>query len=75
MENLNGKTALVTGASRGIGVHIVEAFTREGVNVVGIARSEKGLKSTAETVSQNNGLFDYFVRNKLSKLMENIQEF
>lgn len=36
---LNGKTALVTGASRGIGLAITEALAAEGVRVVGAART------------------------------------
>lgn len=37
--HLSGKTALVTGASRGIGLAVAEALTREGVRVVGAART------------------------------------
>lgn len=36
---LSGKTAVVTGASRGIGLAIAQALTREGVRVVGAART------------------------------------
>ncbi|WP_433679307.1 SDR family oxidoreductase [Nocardia sp. CA-119907] len=36
---LAGKTAVVTGASRGIGLAITQALTREGVRVVGAART------------------------------------
>ncbi|MFF5126616.1 SDR family NAD(P)-dependent oxidoreductase [Streptomyces syringium] len=36
---LNGKTALVTGASRGIGLAIVRALTAEGVRVIAAART------------------------------------
>lgn len=59
MKNLNKKTAIVTGVSRGIGVHIVDALTRKGVDVLGIARSEEGMKATAEKVKDNSGTFDY----------------
>jgi NAD(P)-dependent dehydrogenase (short-subunit alcohol dehydrogenase family) len=37
--NIVGKTAVVTGASRGIGLAVARALTREGVRVVGAARS------------------------------------
>ncbi|MGH4031725.1 oxidoreductase [Actinomycetota bacterium Odt1-20B] len=37
--NLTGKTAVVTGASRGIGLATVRALTAEGVRVVGAART------------------------------------
>ncbi|MFI6521906.1 oxidoreductase [Spirillospora sp. NPDC050679] len=44
---LNGKTALVTGASRGIGLATVRALTAEGVRVAGAARTvTPGLKET-----------------------------
>ncbi|MFI0237877.1 SDR family NAD(P)-dependent oxidoreductase [Streptomyces sp. NPDC016845] len=36
---LNGRTALVTGASRGIGLAVVRALAAEGVRVVGAARN------------------------------------
>jgi NAD(P)-dependent dehydrogenase (short-subunit alcohol dehydrogenase family) len=37
--NLDSKTAVVTGASRGIGLAIVKGLVAEGVRVVGVARS------------------------------------
>lgn len=40
--NLNGKTALVTGASRGIGAAIASALIARGAFVVGTATSEAG---------------------------------
>ncbi len=36
---LAGKTAVVTGASRGIGLAVTKALTNEGVRVVGAART------------------------------------
>lgn len=38
MGSLEGKTAVVTGASRGIGAALVRAFLMEGASVVGAAR-------------------------------------
>jgi NAD(P)-dependent dehydrogenase (short-subunit alcohol dehydrogenase family) len=37
--NLEGKTAVVTGAGRGIGLAVAQALTNEGVRVVGAART------------------------------------
>ncbi|MFI5777435.1 oxidoreductase [Nocardia sp. NPDC051570] len=37
--DLSGKTAVVTGASRGIGLAVARALTEEGVRVVGAART------------------------------------
>jgi 3-oxoacyl-[acyl-carrier protein] reductase len=44
---MKGRTALVTGASRGIGAAIAAKFRAEGANVVGPARAELDLSSAA----------------------------
>ena len=41
---LDGKLALVTGASRGIGLAVAEALRRAGANVVGTSTTEEGAK-------------------------------
>jgi len=50
VSSLGGKTAVVTGASRGIGAGIAEALGREGVRVALVARSEAKLKEHAARI-------------------------
>ncbi len=42
--DLKGKTALITGASRGLGFAIAETFFKAGANLILIARNEEALK-------------------------------
>lgn len=50
---LNGKSALVTGASRGIGLAIADALAREGVNISICARNAADLKSAAAVLGKH----------------------
>lgn len=50
MESLQGKVAVVTGASRGIGLAIARALVAEGAKVVATARGEAGLSAARRDI-------------------------
>jgi len=52
---LDGRTALVTGASAGLGAGIAEAFALSGAEVVLMARSREALEAVAARISERGG--------------------
>ncbi|WP_200892618.1 SDR family NAD(P)-dependent oxidoreductase [Thalassospira sp. HJ] len=52
---LEGKTAIVTGASKGIGLAIAELYAEEGANVVLTARGKDLLDEVVEKIRKNGG--------------------
>ena len=52
---LNNKTAVITGASSGIGAAIAKLFAKEGASVVLGARRHDKLVETAEEISRFGG--------------------
>lgn len=54
MFSLEGKNALVTGASQGIGREIAKVFHSQGANIVISARSEDKLKNLKEELGGDN---------------------
>lgn len=49
--SLEGRTALVTGASKGLGAEICRVFANAGADIIATARDAGGLKDTAEAVA------------------------
>ncbi|WP_203247079.1 3-ketoacyl-ACP reductase [Sporosarcina beigongshangi] len=52
MQNLTGKTALITGAGRGIGRATAIAFAKEGIHVGLVGRTAAHLEEVAKELSQ-----------------------
>ncbi len=50
--NLRGKTALITGASKGIGRASAEMLAEEGANVILVSRTEADLKTAQEQIGK-----------------------
>lgn len=77
--NLAGKTALVTGASRGIGKEIALALGASGARVACIARSADKLKETVDQITAVGGAAEAFPLDvtdsaAVSKLVEELAE-
>ncbi len=52
MKTLQGRTALVTGASGGLGTHLARRLAREGMNVAVSGRREDALEAVAAELSE-----------------------
>lgn len=57
---LSGKTALITGASSGIGKETALTFARNGANLILISRNEEKLKKLSKDLEEFNVLVDYY---------------
>ncbi|MGB7335986.1 MAG: SDR family NAD(P)-dependent oxidoreductase [Salaquimonas sp.] len=55
MGKLDGKIALVTGASRGIGYHTALALAAQGAHVIALARTVGGLEELDDAIQQAGG--------------------
>ena len=55
MNNINGKTALITGASKGIGYETAIYLAEQGVNIVAMARSADALAELVGRITSAGG--------------------
>ena len=69
---LDGKTIMITGASRGIGRAVAESFARQGAKLLLTARQEDTLRHTAEELHALGAACKYFAAD-LSQ-MEAVRE-
>ena len=53
--DLSGRTAVVTGASRGLGEAMAKALAEAGARVALVARDVKRLESVRDAIGQNGG--------------------
>src|SRR4029078_2827489 len=58
-KRLQGKVAVVTGATGGIGEATAKLFLQEGASVMLIGRSAKKLRDTRERLGTNGNLADF----------------
>jgi NAD(P)-dependent dehydrogenase (short-subunit alcohol dehydrogenase family) len=77
---LAGKTAVVTGASQGIGFAVAQALAREGVKVALCARNEERINSAAESIRSEFGVTtvgvaaDVSVATDIDRLVQAVEE-
>lgn len=72
MDRWNGKVAIVTGASSGIGVAVAEGLVKRGVKVVGLARRVDRLQELASKLGKDKF---YFVQCDLRKEEDLLKAF
>ena len=69
MENnkYQGQTALITGASNGIGYELAKCFAKDGFNLVLVARTQEELEGVAKELTSQNNIRAYTIVADLMK--------
>jgi len=62
------QTALITGASTGIGVDLAECFARDGYDLILTARSESTLRDVAQRLSSTHGVQAHAIAQDLGEI-------
>ncbi|MBX2882085.1 MAG: SDR family oxidoreductase [Granulosicoccus sp.] len=60
MQDLGGKVAMITGASRGIGAAAAHTLSRYGASVLLLARTEKEIRQHSKVITDAGGKADAF---------------
>lgn len=63
-----GQTALITGASAGIGVDLAECFARDGYDLILTARSEGALQEVASRLASAHGVKTHVIAQDLGAI-------
>ena len=66
MFNFKGSTALITGASKGLGVTFAEELASRGADLVLIARSRDALQTLAARLTAKYGVKSYVIAADLA---------
>jgi short-subunit dehydrogenase len=67
MSTYTGKTALITGASSGIGAAFAQALAAQGANLILVARSEDKLRELATTLASQHSIRAEVIAADLSR--------
>jgi NAD(P)-dependent dehydrogenase (short-subunit alcohol dehydrogenase family) len=65
---LRGRTAVITGASKGIGKNVAMALAAEGANVVLLARGQDLLNQTADEIRRSSGVGVLAIPTDMTKI-------
>ena len=66
MESLAGRTAIITGASRGIGAEIARQLAKDGVRVALLSRNKKALNKLVKQIGHSALAIECDVTDTLS---------
>lgn len=64
---MNAETALITGATSGIGLHLAKEFARQGHSLVLVARVESELAKIAKELQDRHGVSARFIARDVEK--------
>ncbi len=70
MENLKGKNAIITGASKGIGRALAKKLAQHGINLILAARTQSALDETVEELKKENKVKVFGVSCDVSRLTD-----